>query len=156
MKKICIYSVIYLLLDQIVKLIVTNSIDLGESVAIIDSFFHLTYVRNTGAAWSIFEGYTSLLIVISFVAIFLVYYFMLKDKKIEKIEEVGYGMLLGGIIGNLIDRVVYGYVVDFFHFIFGSYQFPVFNIADIGIVIGTFIIVFIMIKEDFYGIKSRK
>ena len=155
MKKICIYSVVFLLLDQIVKLVTTNLIDLGESVAIIKSFFYLTYVRNTGAAWSIFEGYTVLLIIVSFVAIFLVYYFMLKDKKIDKIEEIGYGMLLGGIIGNLIDRIAYGYVRDFFHFTFGNYQFPIFNVADIGIVIGTFIIIFIMVKEDFCGNTGR-
>ena len=156
MKKICIYSLIFLLLDQIVKFLVSNYIDLGESISIIPSFFHFTYVQNTGAAWSILEGNTVFLIFASFSAIGLVYYFLLKDKKIEKIEEVGYGILLGGILGNLVDRIFLGYVIDFIHFIFGSYQFPVFNIADIGIVIGTFIIVFIMIKEDFCGNKDRK
>lgn len=155
MKKIFLYSLLWLLLDQGSKIVITCLIGLGESVAVIPTFFHLTYVRNTGAAWSILEGSRIFLILISFFAIALVYWFMIKDKKIEKIEEIGYGVLLGGILGNLIDRVILGYVIDFFHFMFGSYSFPIFNIADIGIVIGTFIVIFIMIKEEFHGNKSR-
>jgi len=155
MKKIFIYSLLWLFLDRGTKFLVTNLINLGESIKVIPSFFYLTYVRNTGAAWSILEGSRIFLIIASFIAIVLVYFFMIKDKKIEKIEEIGYGVLLGGILGNLLDRVIFGYVIDFFHFIFGSYQFPIFNIADIGIVIGTFIVIFIMLKEDFHGNKSR-
>lgn len=155
MKKIFLYSLIWLCFDQIVKMLVNTSLVLGESMTIIPSFLNFTYVRNTGAAWSILEGNRIFLIIVSIVAIALVYFFMIKDKKIDKIEEIGYGVLLGGIVGNLIDRTIFGYVIDFLHFTFGNYQFPVFNIADIGIVIGTFIIVFIMVKEDFYGNNSN-
>lgn len=155
MKKIFLYSLLWLCFDQIVKILVNIYIDLGESISIIPSFFNFTYVRNTGAAWSILEGNRVFLIIVSIIAIALVYFFMIKDKKIEKIEEIGYGILLGGIVGNLIDRTIFGYVIDFLHFTFGDYQFPVFNIADIGIVIGTCIIVFIMVKEDFYGNSSN-
>lgn len=155
MKKIFLYSLIWLCFDQIVKMLVNTSLGLGESMTIIPSFLNFTYVRNTGAAWSILEGNRIFLIIVSIIAIALVYFFMIKDKKIEKIEEIGYGILLGGIVGNLIDRTIFGYVIDFLHFTFGNYQFPVFNIADIGIVIGTFIIVFIMVKEDFYGNNSN-
>lgn len=156
MKRIFLYSLLWLCLDQGIKKLITIYIGLGESVTLIPSFFHFTYVQNTGAAWSILEGSTIFLIFVSVVAIGLVYFFMIKDKKIEKIEEFGYGMLLGGIIGNLIDRVAFGYVIDFFHFKIGSYQFPIFNIADMGIVIGTFIIIVIMLKEDFCENRSRK
>lgn len=156
MKKIFLYGLFWLCLDQGIKKIITICIGLGESITLIPSFFHLTYVRNTGAAWSILEGNRIFLILVSIVAIGLVYYFMIKDKKIQKIEEVAYGVLLGGIIGNLIDRAVFGYVIDFLHFTFGNYQFPIFNIADMGIVIGTFIIIVIMLKEDFHGNRSRK
>lgn len=155
MKKIFLYSLIWLCFDQIVKMLVNTSLGLGESMTIIPSFLNFTYVRNTGAAWSILEGNRIFLIIVSIVAIALVYFFMIKDKKIDKIEEIGYGVLLGGIVGNLIDRTIFGYVIDFLHFTFGNYQFPVFNIADIGIVIGTCIIVFIMVKEDFYGNNSN-
>ena len=156
MKKIFVYGLLWLFLDQITKFLVTSFINLGESIKIISGFFNITYVRNTGAAWSILEGSRSFLILAAFLAIALVYFFMLKDKRIEKIEEIGYGLLLGGILGNLLDRVIFGYVIDFFHFTFGNYTFPIFNIADIGIVIGTFIVIFIMIKEDIYGNNSRK
>lgn len=156
MKRIFLYSLLWLGLDQIIKKMITICIGLGESITLIPSFFHLTYVRNTGAAWSVLEGNRIFLILVSFVAIGLVYFFMIKDKKIQKIEEIGYGILLGGIFGNLIDRVVFGYVIDFLHFTFGRYQFPIFNIADIGIVIGTIIIVTIMVKEDFHENRGRK
>ena len=155
MKKIFLYSLLWLLLDQGSKIVVKSLIELGESVAVIPTFFQLTYVRNTGAAWSIFEGSRVFLILVSFVAIMLIYWFLVKDKKIEKIEEIGYGILLGGILGNLIDRIFLGYVIDFIHFRIINYNFPVFNVADIGIVIGMFIVIFIMLKEDFYGDKSR-
>ena len=156
MKKIFLYSLLWLFIDQILKRIITVTVGLGKSLAVIPSFFSITYVRNTGAAWSILEGNRLFLILVSIIAVVLVYYFMIKDKKIEKIEQVGYGVLLGGIFGNLLDRIIFGYVVDFLHFTFGSYNFPIFNIADIGIVLGTFIIIGIMLKEDFCENRSRK
>lgn len=156
MKKIFEYGLLWVCIDQLTKRIITIFIELEKSITIIPSFFKLTYVRNTGAAWSILEGNRLFLILVSIVAIGLVYFFMIKDKKIEKIEQVGYGILLGGILGNLLDRIVFGYVIDFFHFIFGNYNFPIFNVADIGIVLGTFIIIGIMLKEDFHENRSRK
>lgn len=156
MKKIFEYGLLWVCIDQLTKRIITIFIELEKSITIIPSFFKLTYVRNTGAAWSILEGNRLFLILVSIVAIGLVYFFMIKDKKIEKIEQVGYGILLGGILGNLLDRIVLGYVIDFFHFIFGNYNFPIFNVADIGIVLGTFIIIGIMLKEDFHENRSRK
>lgn len=156
MKKIFLYSLLWLFVDQTLKRVITVTVGLGKSLTVIPSFFSLTYVRNTGAAWSILEGNRLFLILVSIVAIVLVYYFMIKDKKIEKVEQIGYGILLGGILGNLLDRIIFGYVVDFLHFTFGSYNFPIFNIADIGIVLGTFIIIGIMLKEDFHENHSRK
>ena len=151
MKKIFIYSLFWLCLDQIIKKLITVFIGLGESISIIPSLFGFTHVRNTGAAWSMLEGNRIFLILISFIAIGLVYWFMIKDKKIEAIEEIGYGILLGGIVGNLMDRVILGYVIDFISIYIGSYAFPIFNVADIGIVVGTLIIVGIMLKEDMHG-----
>ena len=156
MKKIFLYSLLWVCLDQGVKKIITIYIGLGGSVTLIPSFLNITHVRNTGAAWSVLEGSRVFLILVSIIAIGLVYYFMIKDKKIDKIEEIGYGILLGGILGNLFDRIIFGYVIDFLHFTFGNYQFPVFNIADIGIVIGTFIIIVIMLKEDFHENRGRR
>ncbi len=156
MKKIFLYSLFWLCLDQGIKKLITISIGLGESVTMIPSLFGFTHVRNTGAAWSMLEGNRIFLILVSFVAIGLVYWFMIKDKKIEPIEEIGYGILLGGILGNLIDRVILGYVIDFISIYIGSYAFPIFNVADIGIVIGTLIIVGIMLKEDMHGDNSSR
>ena len=145
MKQIFKYSLILILIDQIIKILVSNMI---ESIVIIKNFFNLTYVENTGAAFSILENNTIFLIIITFISLFLIYKFLLKDKKFNKLEILVYSLLLGGIIGNLIDRIVYGYVIDYLEFIILNRHMPIFNFADICIVIGTILFLFITIKEE--------
>jgi len=145
MKQIFKYSFILVLIDQIIKILVSNMI---ESIVIIKNFFNLTYVKNTGAAFSILENNTIFLIMITFISLFLIYKFLLKNKKFNKLEIIIYSLLIGGIIGNLIDRIVYGYVIDYLEFIILNRHMPIFNFADICIVIGTFLFLFITIKEE--------
>lgn len=145
MKQIIKYSFILILIDQIIKILVSNMI---ESIIIIKKFFNLTYVENTGAAFSILENNTIFLIIITFISLFLIYIFLLKNKKFNKLEIVTYSLLIGGIIGNLIDRIMYGYVIDYLEFIILNRHMPIFNFADICIVIGTFLFLFITIKEE--------
>lgn len=145
MKQIIKYSLILILIDQIIKILVSNMI---ESIVIIKKFFNLTYVENTGAAFSILENNTIFLIIITFISLFLIYKFLLKNKKFNKLEIVTYSLLIGGIIGNLIDRIIYGYVIDYLEFIILNRHMPIFNFADICIVIGTFLFLFITIKEE--------
>lgn len=145
MKQIIKYSFILILIDQIIKILVSNMI---ESIIIIKNFFNLIYVENTGAAFSILENNTIFLIIITFISLFLIYKFLLKNKKFNKLEIVTYSLLIGGIIGNLIDRIIYGYVIDYLEFIILNRHMPIFNFADICIVIGTFLFLFITIKEE--------
>lgn len=150
MKKIGIITVICILIDQIIKIIVTNNFELNSSISLINDFFNLTYVRNYGAAWSIFSGNRLFLIIIGFLAIFLIYRYFIKNKKLKKMEIITYGLLLGGIIGNLIDRIVFGYVIDFLDFLIFGYNFPVFNLADTFIVVSVFLIIIDVVRGEKY------
>lgn len=140
MKKILPISLLFVVIDQIVKILVISKLALQQSITIINNFFNITYVRNTGAAWSILSGNVLLLIMISVLALVAIYYYLIKDKELNKIDIVSYSMLIGGIIGNLIDRVVHGYVIDYLDFKIFNYNFPIFNVADTLIVISIIII----------------
>ena len=140
MKKILPISLLFVVIDQVVKILVINKMALQQSITIINNFFNITYVRNTGAAWSILSGNVLLLIMISVLALVTIYYYLIKDKDLNKIDIVSYSMLIGGIIGNLIDRIVHGYVIDYLDFKIFNYNFPIFNIADTLIVISIIII----------------
>lgn len=147
MKKIIFGSTLLLIIDQLIKIIIINTLDLNISKAIINNFFNLTYVRNYGAAWSIFTGNRLFLIIVSILALIFIYLFMIKDKKLSKLENICYSVLLGGILGNFFDRIVYGYVIDYLDFTFFNYQYPIFNFADTCIVVSIIIIVFLTLKE---------
>ena len=145
MKRIISYSFILVLIDQIIKVVVSN---MKNNIVIIKNFFSLTYVENTGAAFSILESKRIFLIIIAIGALYLIYKFLIKDKKLKKIEILTYSLLIGGIVGNLIDRIIYGYVIDYLEFILFNHYMPIFNFADICIVIGTILFLFETIKED--------
>lgn len=144
MKQIIKYSFILILIDQIIKILISNI----SNITIIKNFFNLTYVENTGAAFSILQSKRIFLIIVAFVAIFLLYHYLIKNKDLKKIEILIYSLLIGGIIGNLIDRIIYGYVIDYLEFIILNHYMPIFNFADICIVIGTILFLYETIKED--------
>lgn len=145
MKRIISYSFIFVLIDQIIKVVVSN---MKNNIVIIKNFFSLTYVENTGAAFSILESKRIFLIIIGIGALYLIYKFLIKDKKLTTPETLIYSLLIGGIVGNLIDRIIYGYVIDYLEFILFNHYMPIFNFADICIVIGTILFLFETIKED--------
>ena len=120
----------------------------GQSITVIPNFFSITLIGNTGAAFSILSSNTLLLIVISVVVLNLIYFFLIKGKKLNDFEQISYGLLIGGIIGNLIDRALHMQVIDYLDFTFFGYNFPVFNLADIAIVISMVFIGIQVIKGD--------
>ena len=140
LKRVVIFSLIIFIIDQLVKLAIGFGIDVNTSFVVIKNFFSLSNVHNYGAAFSILYGNRIFLIIVSIFALVFVYYFMLKNKDLSKLDIAIYSLLIGGILGNMFDRIVYGYVVDFFDFHIFGYDFPVFNIADICIVISVFLI----------------
>lgn len=154
MKKISIISFIVFLIDRIIKMLIETFFKLGVRNSIVKKFFYLTYVKNEGAAFSIFNGKIIFLILLSFAALYLVYSFIKKEKNMNNITIISYGMFIGGIIGNLIDRIFYGYVIDYLDFeLFGN-RFAIFNFADSMIVIGA-ILLLIFEGSDKNGKKDN-
>lgn len=156
MKKILPISLLLVVIDQIVKILIISKMTLLESITIISNFFNITYVRNTGAAWSILSDNSLLLIIISIFALVLLYYYLIKNKELSRIDIISYSMLTGGIIGNLIDRVVHGYVIDYLDFKIFNYNFPIFNIADTLIVISVIVIGISLIVGEYREQNSNK
>lgn len=155
-KVIWIISFICIIIDQMIKFVINNNIDLYAQNTIIDNFFYLTNVRNYGAAWSILTGSRIMLIIVTILIMIGLYYFFIRKEKMKKYEKVIYGFLYGGIIGNLIDRIFRGYVIDYLEFYIFGYNFPVFNLADILIVVSMFFIIISVIKGDKDEIVSRR
>lgn len=141
MKRIILFSLIIFIIDQLVKLFIGFSVDLNTSITVVKNFFYISNVHNYGAAFSILYGNRFFLIFVSVFAVIFVYYYMLKNKKFNWIDIIIYSLLMGGILGNLFDRIVYGYVVDYLDFNIFGYNFPIFNIADISIVVSVFLII---------------
>ena len=141
------FSVFVVFIDMLVKLIVKNNLLLGHRNVIVKGFLYLTYVKNTGAAFSILENNTLFIIIVTFLIVIGLIYYIMKHS-LDKYEIVGYGIILGGALGNLIDRILYGYVIDYIDVIIFGYDYPVFNIADIGIVIGVIVLFIGMFRGD--------
>lgn len=154
-----ILGLITLIIDRLVKYYIETSMHLGQSIPVIDNIFHITYVLNPGAAFGILENQRWFFIAIC-VAICIGVAIFYKSLQRESIMfRYGLGLLLGGAIGNLIDRIQTGFVTDFLDFRI----WPVFNIADIGICVGAGMIVFALLAEtwmeDHYKmgrVKSRR
>lgn len=141
-------SIILLLVDQISKLIVIRSIDINQSIELIKNFFYLTYTHNTGAAFSILTGQRIFLILIAIVILIILFNYIRKNKVERKIEKIAFSLIIGGSLGNLIDRIVRGYVVDFFDVKIFGYNFPVFNVADTFIVIGVLLLLISLTRKE--------
>ncbi len=139
--KIILITSVCAFFDQIIKYLIVSNFTLYKKNPIIEGFFNITYVQNRGAAWGILNNNIILLVVITVLALGLICSFIFKESNIKKLDIVLYGMLLGGIIGNFIDRIFRGYVIDFLDFIIFGYDFPVFNIADMLIVISVGIMI---------------
>ncbi len=154
-RKIFIVSVLSLLIDQISKIGISMFLKIDESVVIIKNFFSLHFIENYGAAWSIFDNKIEFLILVSLIALFILFRYMYSFKENTK-NNIAFGLLVGGIFGNLIDRVFLGYVRDFLSFKLFSYHYPVFNFADTAIVIGIFLLIIAILKgEDIHGKNNR-
>lgn len=155
MKKIVPITLIIIFLDQIIKWVISSQITYGETIPIIGHFFSFTNVHNEGGAWSILAGNRLFLIFVSVFALALIYVFFIRGKKLKLYEIIGYGLLSGGIIGNLIDRIFHGYVIDYLEVHFGSYIFPIFNLADCCIVISVILLLIFIFKEEIYARNHR-
>jgi len=129
--------------DQITKYAVFSNIKMGHLIPVINNFFYITHVENYGAAWSMFQGGRYFFIVVTIITTIGIILYIRKSR--QSLINLSLSFVLGGAVGNLIDRVVKGGVTDFLEFHFGSYIFPVFNVADIFVVVGTFLLAFLIL-----------
>ena len=141
-------TIIVLLLDQFIKYMINKFMEINTSIKVIPNFFSIFYVRNKGAAFSILEDSTILIIIISVIFIVILDQYIKKEKEFTKLSIISLGMIMGGIFGNLMDRIIYHSVIDYLSF--GN--FPVFNLADIGITIG----VGLLIISEILNIRKDK
>jgi signal peptidase II len=139
-----------LVLDQITKVLIQYSIPFESSyfppdrVTIIENFFYLVHIGNKGAAWGMFSEYSGILTLLSFAVLLFIYYFRKHLELQRGTVQIAFGLLIGGILGNLIDRIRVGHVIDFIDihlpftlpYILPYGRWPAFNIADSAIVIG--------------------
>lgn len=154
-KKVIIYSFIIVIVDLISKLVIDKLLKINETISIINNFFSITKVFNRGASFSMFIGYRLLFILIGIITIVVLFKY-LNNFKMNNRNIFAFSLLIGGIIGNLIDRVIYGYVIDFLDFNIFGYDAPIFNIADTCICIGAFLLFYaIMKREDINEIDSK-
>lgn len=144
---------ITIIVDQVTKYLVASQMTIGQSIPVIDNFLYITSHRNSGAAWGIFQGKMMFfyLITLAVIAVVLIWLSRLDLKK-DRLLVIALALILGGAIGNFIDRVLYQHVIDFIDtYIFG-YDFPIFNIADSALCIG----VVLMAIDAILDMKRQK
>lgn len=140
-------------LDQLSKLLVIDNIPYGtynhpEPIPVIDGFLYLVHIGNTGAAWGMFQGFGMILAVFALVTIAAIFLLRRMLSLHLKIMQFVFGMLIGGILGNLYDRMTIGHVVDFIDIHLPFYRWPAFNIADSAICIGVVCYIYLSFKID--------
>lgn len=135
--KILLVSAVVVVIDQITKVLTRTYLDLYDSVPVIKNFFHLTYVTNDGMAFGInFPGGIYVFSVISIILTGFIFVYLWKEKHNHFLMRLSLALILAGAIGNLIDRLLFGKVVDFFDFMIGNYHWYIFNVADSSVTIG--------------------
>ena len=144
-----------MVLDRIVKIAVSTNMDPGDTIPVIDHIFHITYVQNTGAAFSMLQGHPLLLVILPGIVIGIVFVLTM-SKEYNRVFLVSISLICGGGLGNLTDRIAQGYVTDMFDFRI----FPVFNVADICVCVGCGLLMLYMIiysnKGEGNDSKGRK
>ena len=138
-------------IDQIFKCIVRSKMVLGVSVPVIKGFFNITYMTNSGAAWGMFRNLRWLFVVLTIIMVILLIYLI--RKYTHPLLRTSLCLIVGGALGNLVDRLIFGAVTDFLDFTIFGYDYPVFNLADAFVVIGAillavYILFFIKEKSD--------
>jgi signal peptidase II len=132
-----------LILDRVSKLVIINKMQLGESIGVINNFFYITYWENKGAAWGIFQNGRWFLVALTTIVTIILVKLLIDSKK--RVLSIALSVIISGAVGNLIDRAFRGSVTDFLDFKIFHYDFPIFNVADMCVVIGTFILMFYLI-----------
>lgn len=147
MISIFLIGILFLLIDIISKQLILYFMVENQTIQIIPHFFSLTYVKNTGVAFSMLEGNILFILLMSMIVVGVLVYFA-KSKGNGRLEKICYSMILGGALGNFLDRIFYGYVIDFFDFTLFGFKMAIFNVADVEIVCGVFLLIVLEILKE--------
>ncbi len=158
-RRLWLLAIAVFALDQLTKYWVSVRLPFGSYGAgghtVIPGFFNLVHVGNTGAAWSMFAGRSTVLALLAGATLLAILYWRRQLGLRQPAAQQAFGLLCGGIAGNLVDRVVYGHVIDFIDLHFGAYTYPTFNIADSGICIGVFWYILWSLRQPAYGENAK-
>ena len=143
-----------ILVDQIVKIIISSTMDVGETIPVIKDIFHFTYIRNEGAAFGMLSEHRWVFMIISSVAIVAMCIYLFKFCKERMLTRIGIALVIGGGIGNMIDRIFLGYVVDMIDCRF--IDFYIFNVADSCVCVGAGIVFLGVLLDTIKEIKENK
>ncbi len=135
--KILQVSVIVVILDQITKALIRSYLSLYDSIPVIPNFFHITFVTNDGMAFGLnFPGGIYVFSTLSILLTIFLFWYLWQEKENHLMMRLSLSMILGGAVGNLIDRILFGEVVDFFDFMIGDFHWYIFNVADSSVTVG--------------------
>lgn len=141
-------TLIILIGDQLTKFIIRTQMTLGESFAVFPKFLYITSHRNNGAAWGILSGKMTFFYIITIIVLIALIVFYIKEAKNNMLMQIAISLLFSGALGNFIDRVISGEVVDFIDTVIFGYDFPVFNIADASLTIGVVLLIIVLLKDQ--------
>ncbi|WP_421384493.1 signal peptidase II [Bacillus salacetis] len=141
-------ALVVIALDQLTKWLIVRNMTEGQSITVIENFFYITSHRNLGAAWGILQGQMWFFYIITIGVIIGIVYYLEKYAKGNKLFSMSLALLLGGAIGNFIDRLFRKEVVDFLNTYILQYDFPIFNIADAALTIGVGLLIINMLLEE--------
>jgi signal peptidase II len=145
-----------ILLDQLSKQWIRSAFTYGDSRPVIDGLFNLVYVRNDGAAWNILSGHGLILILISVAVLVLLLIYRRSFLQEQFSHRILLGLMVGGIVGNLIDRIRFGWVTDFLDFHIGTHHWPSFNVADSAICIAVGLYIITNVLSEFEKKKTSE
>ena len=140
-------TIVILILDQITKFIITKTMQIGDSFEVIPNFLSITSHRNNGAAWVILSGKMAFFYIITVIILIILIVFFIKEAKHNLLMQIAISLLFAGALGNFIDRVLNGEVVDFVDTYIFSYNFPIFNVADSSLTIGVVLVIIALLRD---------
>ena len=149
-KSVCFFGILFFIIDQAIKMFLSSKMVLGQTNILIKDFLNITYVHNTGAAFSLFSGNRWLLVFVGVFATICLLVYIAKLVHLTDFDIFSYSLLLGGVLGNLVDRIFRGYVVDYISLNIFGYHFPIFNFADMCIVVSIILIFCSALKGDLW------
>ena len=147
-----------ILLDQISKWLVKSNLALYQKIDIIPGFFQIRHINNRGAVWGLFSNIPHTIVpkiitAMSALALLFILYYFLKEDRSCRMELISFSLIMGGALGNIIDRLIQGFVVDFLEFYIGKHYWPTFNVADSCISVGVVILVLALWRKPCPSVK---